>query len=91
MLPAILPLLLLADVWGMHDGDVGAGWMIVMMLGMVLFWGLVVVGVVWLLREGIGRDRHGPDADPLAILDRRLAEGHISAEEYEQRKKTLGA
>jgi putative membrane protein len=74
----------------MHDGDVGSGWMIVMMLGMVLFLGLVVVGVVWLLREAIGRSHHGPDVvDPLAILDRRLAEGHISVEEYEQRKKTL--
>jgi hypothetical protein len=29
--------------------------MIVMMLGMAIFWGLVVVGVVWLLREGLGR------------------------------------
>jgi putative membrane protein len=73
----------------MHDGDVGSGWMIAMMLGMVLFWGLVVVGVVWLLREAIGRGRHGPDANPLTILDRRLAEGHISVEEYEQRKRTL--
>jgi putative membrane protein len=82
-------LLFLADTWGMHDGDVGSGWIIAMMLGMVLFWGLVVVGVVWLLREAIGRGGHTADADPLAILDRRLAEGHISVEEYEQRKKTL--
>lgn len=89
MLPTSLSLLLFADTWGMHDGDVGAGWMIVMMLGMVLFWGLVVIGVVWLLREAIGRGHHGADADPLAILDRRLAEGHISVEEYEQRRKTL--
>jgi putative membrane protein len=89
MLPASLSLLLFADAWGMHDGDVGSGWMIAMMLGMVLFWGLVVVGVVWLLREAIGRSHHGPGVDPLAILDRRLAEGQISVEEYEQRKKTL--
>lgn len=83
-------LLLFADTWGMHDGDVGAGLMMVMMLGMVLFWGLVVFGVVWLLREGIGRGRnHQLDSHPLEILDRRLAEGHISVEEYEQRKKTL--
>jgi putative membrane protein len=75
----------------MHDGDVGTGWMIVMMLGMVLFWGLVVVGIVWLLREAIGRSHRGPGSDPLAILDRRLAEGQISVEEYEQRRKTLGA
>ena len=73
----------------MHDGDLGSGWMIVMMLGMVLFWGLVIVGIAWLLREAIGRGRHVPNNDPWAILDRRLAEGHISVEEYEQRKKTL--
>jgi putative membrane protein len=84
-----LSLLLFADTWGMHNGDVGAGWMIVMMLGMVLFWGLVVVGIVWLLREAIGRSHHGPGVDPLAILDRRLAEGQISVEEYEQRRKIL--
>lgn len=65
--------------------------MIAMMLGMVLFWGLVIVGVVWLLRETIGRGHHRPGDDPLAILDRRLAEGQISVEEYEQRKKTLVA
>jgi putative membrane protein len=90
MVLANLSLLPLADTWGMHDGDIGTGWMIVMMLGMALFWGLVVVGVVWLLREAIGRGHHGPGDDPLAILDRRLAEGQLSVEEYEQRKKTLG-
>jgi putative membrane protein len=80
---------LLADVWGMHDGDVGTGWMIVMMLGMILFWGLVVLGIVWLLREGFGRERHGSGPDPLAILDRRLAEGELTVSEYEERKKSL--
>lgn len=89
VLSASLSLLPFADSWGMHDGDIGTGWMIVIMLGMVLFWGLVVVGVVWLLREAIGRGHHGPNADPLVILDRRLAEGQISVEEYERRKKTL--
>jgi hypothetical protein len=44
-----------------------------------------------LLREAISRSHHQPDADPLAILDRRLAEGQISVDEYEQRKKTLAA
>lgn len=77
----------LSDTWGMHDSDVGAGWMIVMMVGMVLFWTLVALGVVWLLREAIG---HSRSSDPLTILDRRLAEGKLSPEEYEQRKRTLG-
>ena len=64
--------------------------MIVMMLVMVLFWALVIVGAIWVLRESIGRRHHAGD-DPLAILDRRLAEGHISTKEYEQRKKLLDA
>jgi uncharacterized membrane protein len=75
----------------MHDSDVGTGWMIVMMLGMIVFWGLVIFGIVWLLRDAIGRGHHGAGGDPLAILDRRLAEGQISVKEYEQRKKTLVA
>jgi putative membrane protein len=75
----------------MHDGDIGVGWMIVMMLGMLLFWGLVVAGVVWLLRDALGRSHRRPADDPLAILDRRLAEGQLSIEEYEQRKRALGA
>ncbi len=69
----------------MHDGDIGTGWMIVMMLGMVVFWGLVIFGVIWLLREAVGRGHH----DPLATLDHRLADGQISVKEYEQRKKAL--
>ena len=69
----------------MHDGDVGTGWMIVMMLGMVVFWGLVIIGILWLLRESIGRGHN----DPVAILDRRLADGQISVKEYEQRRKVL--
>jgi putative membrane protein len=77
----------IADVWGMHDGDIGTGWMIVMMLGMVLFWGLIILGAVWILREALGRG--GSAGDPLAILDRRLAAGEITVSEYEERKKRL--
>jgi putative membrane protein len=82
--------LLIADTWGMHNSDIGMGWWIVMMLGMVLFWGLVILGVVWLLREfGGARRQSGAPADPKAILDRRLAEGDITVKEYEQRRKIL--
>lgn len=44
----------LADSWGWHRGDVGIGWWIVMMLGMIVFWGAIVALVVWALRNGIG-------------------------------------
>lgn len=74
-----------ADMWGMH-GDVGTGWWIVMTLGMVLFWGSVIALVVWVVRGGGARAAE----DPKAILDRRLASGEITPEEYEQRRNMLG-
>jgi len=75
----------------MHDGDIGAGWMIVMMLGMVLFWGLVIVGLIWLVRELAGRGGGGLKLrqDPLELLDRRFAEGTISPEDYRERREIL--
>jgi putative membrane protein len=83
--------LLLADTWGMHDNDVGVGWMIVMMLGMVLFWGLVILGAIWLVREyGHPSRRAGGPDDPLTILQRRFANGEITAKEYEERRRVLG-
>lgn len=82
-----------ADGWGDHM-DWDGGWWIVMAIGMVAFWALVVVAIVWLVRslthrDGSSRYRRPPDEDPLAILDRRLAEGSIEVEEYERRKRTL--
>jgi putative membrane protein len=83
---ALLPV---ADTWGMHDDDIGTGWMVVMMLGMVIFWGLVILGVIWLVREFGTPHRRGGGDEPLAILDRRLAEGDISIREYEARRRKL--
>lgn len=78
--------LLLADVDGHHmDG----GWWVVMAIGMVLFWGLVIAGLVWLVRELTGRHGHGSRQDPLKLLDRRLAEGTISPEDYRERREIL--
>jgi putative membrane protein len=83
--------LLLADSgWDNHMGDWGAGWWIVMMLMMVVFWGLVIVGVVWLVRSLTAGHHRGHHDDPLAVLDHRLASGDISIEEYRQRRELLG-
>ena len=83
---------LLADVdWDGHM-DLDGGWWIVMGLGMILFWGLVILGIVWLVRE-FARPREERaatrDSDALAILDRRLAAGEISPEEYRDRRAVL--
>jgi putative membrane protein len=71
----------------MHDGD--AGWMIVMMFVMLLFWAAVILGIAWLARGGFDRSRGGRRETPTEILDRRFAEGAISVEDYQERLKVL--
>ena len=73
-----------ADTWGMH-GNVGAGWWIVMVVGM----GVVIFVAFWLVRGASqgGSDRTTDTA--LDVLQRRFAEGTISVEDYEQRRQLL--
>jgi putative membrane protein len=73
----------------MHDGDVGAGWMIWMMFVMLLFWAAVILGIVWLGRGGFDGSRGGRRETPIEILDRRFAEGAISVEDYNERRKVI--
>lgn len=83
---------LLADVeWDGHM-DADGAWWVAMAIGMLLFWGLVILGIVLLIREltRSRRDRSTTEEDdPLAILDRRLALGEISADEYRERQAIL--
>ena len=82
--------LLLADFeFGGHMGDWGGGWWVLMAFLMVAFWGLVIVGIVWLVRSlGWGQhDQRGTSA--IELLDRRLASGEISPEEYRERRAVL--
>jgi putative membrane protein len=80
---------ILADTWGMHGDDFGVGWMIVMMLGMVLFWGAIILGIVWLVRGSLGGWREGRAETPAEILERRFAEGAISVDEYRERREAI--
>jgi putative membrane protein len=78
----------------MHDSFWGMGafgW-----LAMVLVWVLLVVAIVWALRElRPGGDRElpaGPEPrgeDPMVILDRRLASGEIDPETYDELRDKL--
>jgi putative membrane protein len=63
-------------------------------LGMILFWGLIILLVVlairWFGGFGSGRDSAPTDHKmPLQILDERYARGEIDKKEYEERRKTL--
>jgi putative membrane protein len=54
-----------------------------------LIWIAVIATIVWLVRgrRGWGSYRGGPNA--LEILDRRFAEGDLSAQEYRDRRQVL--
>jgi uncharacterized membrane protein len=66
-----------------------------MMVGMVLFWGAVLLGAALLIR-GAARGRSAPGESivtretPMEILERRFAEGAISPEDYRARREVLG-
>jgi putative membrane protein len=78
----------LADFDGHMDWD--GGWWILMALAMIFFWGLVIAGIVWVVRElGNSHRQSAAAPDPLAVLDRRLAEGAISPDEYRERRAIL--
>lgn len=57
----------------------GTGW--VMMMGMGVFWLLVLAVVAWSVARAFPRSPRGGD-DARAILDRRLAAGEIDLDAY---------
>ena len=74
--------------WGMHPmwGVWGIG-MIVMML---VFWAVVIVGMVLGIRWLVSQGRDGRPPDPaLDILRQRYARGEIDRQEFEARKRDL--
>lgn len=87
MIDAARATAVLADTWTMHD--VGTGWWVVMMLGMVLFWGAVIAIGVWLARSAPDRRSTSGHLSAREVLDQRLAEGEISVEEYERSRAVL--
>jgi putative membrane protein len=69
-------------IWGV--------WGIGMMLMMLVFWGVVIVGIVLGFRWLVSQGREARATDPaLDILRQRYARGDISKEEFEAKKKDL--
>ena len=88
--------------YGYGYGPMMGGWGWGGWLLMGFFWLLVIAGIVmlivWMARGprhrmmmGQGGPMHmqGPNDEALAIAKRRLANGEISSEQYEQIRKTL--
>jgi len=66
----------------------GAGG-IVMMLMMLVFWGLIIAGLVVGLRWLIGQGRAGGRDEAMEILRLRYARGEIDKQEFDSRARDL--
>jgi len=83
----------LADGSGMHNSS--GGWWIIGAALMMLFMG----GMMWMMMRGMGGgsspgssappQRPTIKESPVEILERRFAEGEISAEDYRARRELL--
>lgn len=73
-------------MWDWHDSTA-------MWITMVIFWTVIAFLIFYAIRtfSERGNSRRSGDSDSraLEILDERYARGEISAEEYEERRRTL--
>ena len=78
--------------WGMMGpgmmGGFGWGWMPLLV---IVFWGLVIWGIVAAVRSASGRGRGDTSTteSALEVLKRRYAQGEIKKKEYEEKKRDL--
>ena len=81
--------------WIGYGSQMGA-WAWLGPIMMILFWGLLIVGLVVLIRYFVVRTRNEtgsgtgrPGGAPLDILRERYARGEIEKDEFEEKKKAL--
>ena len=76
-----------------NDGHWGAGDWLAMTSLMVLFWGAVIVLVIWAVRRIAGRDSAEPGPEPRLdareLLAERFARGEIDEDEFRRRGQAL--
>ena len=75
--------------WGHHMGT--GGW-IFSILATLIILGLIVALIVWAMspRGDRSGSAHGAAGSAREILDRRVASGELTAEQYEQLREALG-
>ncbi len=74
----------------------GSGWWVGGPVWTVLVWGLLVAGVVWLVRATTdvlarGEGRGDGRGSARVILDERFASGELSVAEYRERRDAVEA
>lgn len=79
---------MMGNMTGFGAWGAGFGWIF-----MLLFWALLILGVIAVAKWLMGGSSAGsapPVRTPLQILEERYARGDIDREEFEQRKRDLG-
>ncbi len=75
-------------MFGAHDGM--GWWMLFGGMGMLVFWAIAIWLVFWSVsRVAGGRERRDQGQSPIEIVERRLARGEITRDEFEDLKRTL--
>ena len=73
------------DTEHMGSWDMGIGWVI-----MVLFWGAVIFGILYILKSNSKLSSDKPaEKTAMEILKTRYALGEIDKQEYEQKKREI--
>ncbi len=70
--------------WGNWGWGMGFGWVF-----MIVFWALVILGVVYLVQMATRGGKSIGQETPLDILKKRYAKGEITKEEFERMKDDL--
>jgi putative membrane protein len=76
-------------MWEMHEG--WGWWMLWGWLWMVLFWGAIVVLVVWAVQKLSGHSHNTGARSPLDVARERYARGEIGKEEFDQIRRDLSS
>jgi len=75
-------------------GGMGMGFGLFGIVFMLLFWGLLILGAVWVAKALFGNtttlNRSNDPQTPRKILDERYARGEITREQYEIMKQDIG-
>lgn len=76
--------------WGMHPMSWMWGtWGLGMMVMMLVFWGLVITGIVLAIRWLAGQGEKSRSDRALDILRERYARGEINKDEFEAKQRDL--
>lgn len=78
-------------MWNFGNYPMGSGFGFIGFIFMILWWALIIVGIVALVKwvKANPHTLHGREKSALDILKERYAKGEIDRKEFEEKKKDL--